>query len=351
MKFMFLSIGIGLIATFLIAGCNKSSQEEKAGQLIVLGVFPDKEQALQEGVTYDPEIYFREAITKWNVGAVFFKRKWTKEQLQQKIAMAKALRPDNPPLIFLDMEWGLAMRCKDVEPLPKAGVMGEQDNENGTYAWAVKIGQQAKEVGVDLVLGPVADINTNPQNPVIGVRAFGNTTERVEKHVQAFLHGIHSTGVHACLKHFPGHGDTLQDSHLTLPTVSSSLERLKKVELKPFQVGISSGASCVMTAHIVLPQVTGDCALPATFSQQILEEILRNEMGFKGVILSDDLFMKAIGENYMPGDAAVRALTAGCDMILATQDIEEMIPAIAQLDDKLLDAKLSRVSTTLRTHE
>lgn len=348
MKYLFLSIGAVLLSVGFIQFKNSRLLEHKAGQLVVLGVFPDKEQAAIEGVQYDPDLYFKEAILKWNVGGLFFKRRWKKEQLLQKIALAKSLRPENPPRIFLDMEWGLAMRCQDVEPLPKAGILGQQKNMEEIYKWGKTIGQQALEMGVDIILGPVADINTNPNNPVIGLRSFGSDPDDVAQQVAVTVQGMHRPNIYTCLKHFPGHGDTFQDSHLVLPSVKSSLERLRQIELKPFQAGIAAGASCIMTAHIVLPNVTGDSHMPATFSKEILEGLLRNELDFQGVILSDDLFMRAIKENYSPATAAVNAIEAGCDMILATDSIEEMIPAIAQLDEQLLDKKIKRIATTLQ---
>jgi beta-N-acetylhexosaminidase len=169
-------------------------------------------------------------------------------------------------------------------------------------------------VGVNLNFSPVADINTNPKNPVIGRRSYGETEEQVSKFVSAAVRGHLTEGVQPCLKHFPGHGDTTVDSHLALPKVSNPLATLKEREFKPFSKGFKSGCNFVMTAHILFPEI--DPEFPATLSRKILRTFLREEMRYKQIIVSDDMEMGAITDHYGAEDAPRLAIEAGCDLLI-----------------------------------
>jgi beta-N-acetylhexosaminidase len=238
------------------------------------------------------------------------------ESPRQVRALTDAIRAANPDaLIAIDEEGGDVTRLHQASgsPTPGNAVLGRLDDPALTRGVGEAIGWELRRAGVNLDFAPDVDVNSNPLNPVIGVRSFGATPELVARHTAAFIDGLQSTGVAACAKHFPGHGDTAQDSHLALPVVDLPLGVLRRRELAPFAAAVESGALSVMTSHILLPQV--DPGIPATFSTVILDRLLRGELGFDGVIVSDALDMAgASAETGIP-EAAVRALAAGCDLL------------------------------------
>jgi beta-N-acetylhexosaminidase len=188
-----------------------------------------------------------------------------------------------------------------------------------TRAAAEVLGRQLRAIGINLDFAPVLDVNTNPQNPVIGDRAFGCTPDVVIEHALAFADGLHDGGVLSCGKHFPGHGDTDLDSHLALPTLRHDRARLDEVELGPFRAAAKRVPS-IMTAHVVFEAV--DLDVPATMSAAALRRLLREDLGFEGAVFSDDLEMKAVTERYSIEEAGVLAIEAGCDLLLVCSDLE-----------------------------
>lgn len=218
-------------------------------------------------------------------------------------------------LIAIDEEGGEVTRLHYLEgsPYPGAAVMGRIDDLEYTRSIGARVGRDILSAGFNLALGPIADVNSNPQNPVIGTRSFSSDPELAARHVAAWIEGLQGTGALACAKHFPGHGDTAQDSHLALPTVDVPQDVLRHRELPPFRAAVNANVATVMTSHILLPQL--DRSGPATFSRAILQGLLRDELDFEGVIVSDALDMQgASGEIGIP-EAAVRALVAGCDLL------------------------------------
>ena len=207
-------------------------------------------------------------------------------------------------------------------------------------------GREARALGLNWVLGPVCDVNNNPANPVINVRAWGEDPATAGALATAFLQGVQAEGVLSCAKHFPGHGDTSSDSHLTLPLLAHSRERLAAIELPPFQQAIAAGVASVMTAHLMLPALDGE--RPATLSKPVLTGLLRRELGFEGLIVTDALVMNAITGRYGAGEAAVLALEAGADLVLMPADAGAAIAAIAaalqggRLDREQLEASAER---------
>ena len=185
------------------------------------------------------------------------------------------------------------------------------------------LGCELAAMGININYAPVCDVNINPQNPVIGIRSFGEDPTCVATLAGAMIEGIQSLGVAAAAKHFPGHGDTDGDSHYDLPSVPHPLERLQKVEFPPFQAAIEAGVKLVMTAHLALPALDGRDAPPATLSHKILQKLLREELGFKGVIVTDAMDMKAIRQGEALGEEAVRAAAAGADLLLLTSDPDD----------------------------
>jgi beta-N-acetylhexosaminidase len=210
------------------------------------------------------------------------------------------------------------------------------------------MGRELAAAGFNVNFAPVLDVDSNPANPVIGDRAFARTPGRVARLGLAFAEGLMDAGILPCGKHFPGHGDTSEDSHLALPEVARSLKALQRVELLPFRRAIAAGLPMLMSAHVRYPALDPD--LPATLSYKILTKLLRHQMGFRGVVVSDDLAMHAL-DGYGPiAELAPRALAAGCDLLLACQSLEDGEAAVAGIQRALDDGRLSerRVSEALR---
>jgi beta-N-acetylhexosaminidase len=236
------------------------------------------------------------------------------EQLRELTAAIRAERPD--ALIGIDEEGGDVTRLEVAtgSSYPGNAALGVVDDVDLTERVASSIGAELAAVGVNLDLAPVADVNTNPQNPVIGIRSFGSESSLVCRHVAAFVRGLQRAGVAACAKHFPGHGDTSVDSHLALPAV----ERPEEAALAPFRAAIEAGAMSIMTAHIVVRSLGEE---PATMSHRLLHDLLRQELGFDGLVVTDALEMKAISDNVGVEEGAVRAIDAGADALCLGHDL------------------------------
>jgi beta-N-acetylhexosaminidase len=235
--------------------------------------------------------------------------------------LTAAIRAANPlAVIAVDEEGGDVTRLHYAtgSPYPGNAILGRIDDLEYTEQVGRQVGWELRNAGCTITFAPDADVNSNPDNPVIGVRSFGADPVRVGEHAAAWVRGVQSTGVAACPKHFPGHGDTAQDSHLALPVVDVSVGSLRERELAPFRAAIAAGARAVMTSHILLPQIDPDH--PATLSQAVLGGLLRTELGFDGVIVSDALDMTgASGVLGIPA-AAAAALAAGCDLLCIGTD-------------------------------
>ena len=230
-----------------------------------------------------------------------------------------------PLLATSDFEWGVQMRIAGATKFPRAMAFGAAGDEQLAYEAGKVVGAESRALGVHVDFGPVADVNNNPRNPVINIRSFGEDPLRAGGMVAAWVRGLQEGGVLATLKHFPGHGDTDVDSHLGLPLVAAPRERLDAVELPPFRSGIAAGAAGVMVAHIELPAIDPE-KQPATFSAKVIGELLRP--GFNGLIYSDSMKMQAITKMAPPGEAAVRAVKAGIDVILDSPNSAEAATAL-----------------------
>ena len=262
----------------------------------------------------------------------------------QLAELTAAITAANPlAVIAIDEEGGDVTRLNyaDGSPYPGGAVLGRLDAEPLTEAVGRDVGEALRRVGCTLDFAPDVDVNSHPDNPVIGVRSFGADAARVARHGAAWTRGLQSAGVAACAKHFPGHGDTALDSHLALPVVDRSIEELRERELPPFRAAIAAGTGAIMTSHIVLPQV--DPGVPATFSTRILQSLLREELGFDGVIVTDALDMKgASGTTGIP-EAAVRALAAGCDLLCIGTETSDVLldEIVAAIGDAVGSGRLS----------
>src|SRR5712692_4703955 len=257
--------------------------EEQIGQVLMVGF---------SGSTPSQEII--DLIQRFHIGNILlFSRNLRDAQqvleLTQSLQqIAKEAGQPYPLLIAIDQENGIVQRLGEaVTIFPGNMALGAIGSEEVVYKVALATGRELKALGINMNLAPVVDINNNPANPVIGVRSFGEDPHLVARLGAAMVKGFHAAGILSCLKHFPGHGDTAVDSHLALPTIPHTFERLEAVELVPFRSGVEAGADSVMIAHISFPALTHQEALPATVSPALVRGLLREKLGFDGVIISD----------------------------------------------------------------
>ncbi|MFN3999376.1 glycoside hydrolase family 3 protein [Algoriphagus sp.] len=252
-----------------------------------------------------------------------------------------------PLLISIDGEYGLAMRVEKTPQYPFAITLGalKTDAETQVEEVSYRMGLDMKRSGIHLNLAPCADVNTNPNNPVIGYRSFGNDTEKVAKLSLAAYSGMKKAGIGACLKHFPGHGDTATDSHLGLPILHKTKAELEAEELFPFQYGIDRGVEMIMVGHLAVPALTSGKDIPASISRELITDLLKGEMGFKGLVISDALNMKAVANLYAePGELEWQAFYAGNDILCFSDHVKEGIEKIAQnASDEEVDAVFEKV--------
>lgn len=260
---------------------------------------------------------------------------------------------DNYPLICVDEEGGRVARIgKNPNfPVTRVGTMasvGATGDPQKAKEAGSTIGEYLFRYGFDMDLAPVSDVNTNPDNVVIGDRAFGSSPELVGSMVEAFLAGLKQQKVEGCLKHFPGHGDTSTDSHYGYAESLKTWEELSGCEMIPFRQGIAAGAKMIMTAHVCLPNVTGS-STPSTLSPMVLTEILRGRLGYQGIIITDSMEMGAITQQYTNEEATLLALEAGVDILLTPQDYPKAFEAVMKaVEDKrisvqMIDERVSRI--------
>lgn len=266
--------------------------------------------------------FFADALGRGALGgAILFKRNLTGDPehvAHLNAALSRASGTDAPPLLAVDQEGGRVARIKapalELPPMLRlAATNDEALLEEAGYVSAAEL----VALGFSMNFAPVLDVHTHEANPIIGDRAFGTEPERAARLALAFARGMAAGGILACGKHFPGHGDTTTDSHLELPVVAHDRARLDRVELLPFRLAAAAGLPAFMTAHVHYPALDD---VPATLSRKIATDLLRGELGFRGVLVSDDLEMKAIASRYGYGEAAVLAVLAGCDALLVCSD-------------------------------
>jgi beta-N-acetylhexosaminidase len=254
-------------------------------------------------------------------------------------ALHAAAPADVPVLLAIDQEGGRVQRLRAPwTEWPPMRWLGERDEESTTTAVAGAIARELADLGIGLDFAPVVDVDTNPKNPIIGDRSFSRDPARVGKHAAAFVAGLQGAGVAACAKHFPGHGDTHTDSHLELPRIDHDLDRLREVELPPFKAAIAAGVASVMTAHVLFPRL--DRARPATLAPDVMQ-LLRGELGYDGVVFSDDLEMKAVADHFAPEPLVRGSLAAGCDALLVCSRMDLVREALRLLE-RTPDAQLEQ---------
>lgn len=295
--------------------------ERAAGRVVCAG-FEGRE--LPEGLA-------RRLSSDALAGVILFRRNLG--ALEDVAALTRAIHrcaPARSPIVSLDQEGGRVARLDaPIVKLPPMRRFGEHGDARLTERAGEVLGAQLAAVGFNVDFAPVLDVDTNPDNPVIGDRSFGRDPSTVIEHALAFARGLEGAGVAACGKHFPGHGDTDLDSHLALPRVSHARERLDRIELAPFRAA-RGALSAIMTAHVVFDAL--DPEIPATLSRRVLTGLLRGELGYEGIIISDDLEMKAVFDRWGVEESAVRAIDAGADLLLICRHealVERAIAALA----------------------
>jgi Beta-glucosidase-related glycosidases len=328
--------------------------EEKVGQLFLPAIYGShagtarRENTAQFGVATPTKV-----IAKYRPGGVIlFPWAGNVSGVAQVVDLVNGLQkasPDVPLLIGADQENGPVSRLSPlVTKLPDARTIGDTGDPEEARAAARVTGQELRALGVNLDFAPVADVNIDPKNPVIGRRSYGPNPRKVAKMVAAAVAGFHDGGVAATAKHFPGHGDTSVDSHTGLPVIGHSPSRWAKLDAPPFKAAIAAGVDAVMSAHIVMPNLD-DSGDPATLSKRILTGLLREKLGFDGVVLTDSLQMKGVREKYGDGEVAVRAILAGADMLLMPPDFPKAYGAVlaavrsGRISPTRLDRSVTRI--------
>jgi beta-N-acetylhexosaminidase len=257
----------------------------------------------------------RALLHDYNVGGICLFRRNLQDRYQTAELTTELRELCGEHLVIgIDQEGGTVVRALDVPFSPGNMALGAVNDLTLTRQVAGATARGLKSLGITLNFAPVADVNNNPDNPVIGDRSFGSDAKRVARHVSAFVQGLQAEGVAATIKHFPGHGNTATDSHHDLPKLEASLEQLEQTELIPFRAGITAGAACVMSYHGIIKAL--DPENPGTLSHKVITNFLRDTLGFDGVTFSDALEMKAIAKLYSPEESVIRALAAGIDMPL-----------------------------------
>ena len=274
-------------------------------------------------------------------GVILFSRNLVDPEQVARLTNALQEQAPNPPLLIaIDEEGGRVSRLpQGFTTFPAASSVAACHSADTAYETAKVTAQELRAVGINMNLAPVLDVNSNPANPIIGDRAYGTQPERVCTYGMAVMQGLEDNGIIPCGKHFPGHGDTTTDSHHALPVVEADRARLDAVELEPFRRAIHRGLPAIMTAHVRYPALDADA--PATLSRPILSDLLRNELGFEGVTLTDDMEMRAILDHEPIGNASVRALQAGADMVVICHQQERQREAVTAIEQALEQGELS----------
>lgn len=335
-----------LILIFIVAFCCLNSYSQQINPLFVIDDLENQKKwvdsvygnmSLQEkvGQLFMVDIYSSDPKSKIDkidsliknqyIGGIIFSKGGPKRQTKLNNHYQKVSK--TPLLIGMDAEWGLAMRLDSTFAYPWNMTLGAIKDDQLIEEVGKRIGEHSKRLGVHINFAPVVDINTNPKNPIIGNRSFGEDKDNVTQKSLAFMKGMESVGVLANAKHFPGHGDTDSDSHKTLPTISFTKERIDSVELHPYRKLINDGLSSVMVAHLNVPSLEEKFDLPSSISENIVTNILKGELGFNGLIFTDALNMKGAANFKNPGDIDLAAFLAGNDVLL----ISESVPKAHQL--------------------
>jgi beta-N-acetylhexosaminidase len=302
---------------------NQMSVDEKIGQMIIGGI---------DGYSYNQQTH--SLINEYKIGGFILYANNIKNT-SQTVSLLNEMKEGNkasriPLFLSVDQEGGNLVRLpKEVVALPSNRQIGKRNDLDFSYEIGQALGTQLNLFGFNMNFAPVLDVDSNPLNPVIGSRSFGADVNVVSRLGLQTMKGLQAKSVVPVVKHFPGHGDTSVDSHLNLPVVNKAREELELLELLPFRMSIENGADAVMVAHILLPEI--DAKSPSSMSSPIITNILRNELGFKGVVMTDDMTMAAITKHYEIGEASVNSVKAGSDIIMVAHDYDKISTVVKSL--------------------
>ncbi|WP_224999481.1 glycoside hydrolase family 3 N-terminal domain-containing protein [Cesiribacter sp. SM1] len=318
---------------------NSMTEEQRIGQLFMVAAYSNRDMAhLQE---------LEQLVVENHIGGlIFFQGGPVRQARMTNYLQSKA---SVPLFIAMDAEWGLGMRLDSIQNFPRQMTLGAIEDNQLIYTMGAEVARQLKLLGVHINFAPVVDVNSNPNNPVIGTRSFGEYKFDVARKGVAYMRGLQDGGVLASAKHFPGHGDTDADSHLSLPVIKHDMERLRSIELYPFQQLIGDSIASVMVAHLYVPALDNTPNRATTLSPAVVSGLLRKEMGYSGLIFTDALNMKGVSQYYKPGDVDVAALKAGNDVLLFSEDVAGAIRKIrravkrGEITQKSIDEHTRRI--------
>ena len=299
------------------------SQDEKLGQLFIVALYTNKDEAHINSV--------RNIVLNEKIGGLILMQ----DDAAREITLVNEFQQKSKIklMIGIDAEWGLFQRIAAAHKFPWAMTLGAIQDKSLITEMSAKIAEDAKRMGINWDFAPVVDVNTNPNNPIIGNRSFGSEVPNVISSALAYSNGLQDNNILAAIKHFPGHGDTDQDSHLDLPVISHSLKRLNEIEIAPFKALMDKGIGGVMVAHLYVPALEKTKGIPASISHNIITGILKEQLGYKGLIITDALNMGAVANKFKAGELDAMAFKAGNDIMLFSQDVSTGKKLIQQAID------------------
>lgn len=307
------------------------SLDQRIAQLIMVEVHSDRSEAYENEIT--------RMIMQHNIGGVAFFKGTPTSQVRFTNRLQSQVQ--TPLFVAMDAEWGPAMRLDSTIAFPRQMALGAVQDDQLIYDMGVEIGRQLKRLGVHINFAPVVDVNNNADNPVINFRAFGECPEQVANKGIAYMLGMQDAGVIACAKHFPGHGDTSDDSHHTLPFLNQSREGLEETHIYPFRRLIDEGLQSIMIAHLEIPALEPRAGRPSSLSKNIVTDLLKRDLGFDGLVFTDGLQMRGVSDHFKPGELELQALLAGNDILLFPKSITAAKRTIKQaIDDGIISEEL-----------
>lgn len=302
---------------------NSLSQDQKLGQLFIVALYTNKGEDHISNV--------RRIVEQEQIGGLILMQ----DDAAREITLVNEFQSKSkvPLMIGMDAEWGLFQRIAAAHKFPWAMTLGAIQDKNLITQMAAKIAEDSRRMGINWDFAPVVDVNTNPDNPIIGNRSFGSEVQNVVNSALAYSSGLQDNRILAAIKHFPGHGDTNTDSHLDLPVVAHDFQRLNDVELAPFKALMDKGIGAVMVAHLYVPALEKEKGVPASVSKNIITGLLKEKYGYKGLIITDALNMGAVAKRYKPGELDALAFKAGNDIMLFSEGVKEGKRLIQQAID------------------
>ncbi|HCB63171.1 MAG: hypothetical protein A2W93_11635 [Bacteroidetes bacterium GWF2_43_63] len=315
---------------------------EKIGQLMMIAVYSNQDEKYAASID--------DTISAYQPGAIVFFQ--GAPQKEVKLMNRWQKKAKIPMLVAMDAEWGPAMRLDSIMPLPRLMALAATNDTTLIYRYGQAVGMQCKRLGIHINFAPVVDVNNNPLNPVINYRSFGENQHKVAFYAAVFCRGMQSQGVMAVAKHFPGHGNTSQDSHKTLPDVTDNIDVIDSVHLLPFAAMIDAGIWGIMVAHVFVPALDTTSNIPTTLNSSVVTGLLKNEMNYNGVVITDALGMQGVMKHNKPGQIEVKALLAGNDVLLMPEQIKTAIDSIVvavdsgRIDSFRIDESVRKILVT-----